>query len=146
MEGPFVPTFTEIGKLTQKVPLGWAWTPRWGGDGGRIKILAMLVDSYKVRTICAKFHKNRSISWKSPPLGDMDPPPWRARWRKFEKLKKLSRGNASGNMYAKFCDDRTIFRHLKIGGTEKVGHTDIHTDIQTYIQNFFYCCFGVVGG
>ena len=21
-------------------------------------------------------------------------------------------------MYAKFCDDRTIFRHLKIGGTE----------------------------
>ena len=26
--------------------------------------------------------------------------------------------NAERNIYIKFCDDRTIFRHLKIGGTE----------------------------
>merc|ERR1712148_10029 len=48
----------------------------------------------------------------------MGTPPWGGRGRKSEKLKKMSRGNASMNMYAKFCDDRTIFRHLKIGGTE----------------------------
>merc|ERR1712074_437060 len=59
---------------------------------------------------------------------------------KFEKLKKTSRGNASMNMYAKFCDDRTIFRHLKIRGTESGTYiqTDRQTDIQTDIQNFFF--------
>jgi len=55
---------------------------------------------------------------KKVPLGGTWTPPWGGRGRKFEKLKKTSRGNASRNMYAKFCDDRTIFRHLKIGGTE----------------------------
>ena len=55
---------------------------------------------------------------KKVPLGGTWTPPWGGRGRKFEKLKKTSRGNASRNMYAKFCDDRTIFSHLKIGGTE----------------------------
>merc|ERR1712074_332466 len=66
------------------------------------------------------------------------------RGTKFEKLKKLPRGNASLNMYAKFCDDRTIFRHLKIGGTESGTYiqTYIHTYIQTY-RIFFIVVLGL---
>merc|ERR1712074_201217 len=67
---------------------------------------------------------------KKSPRGGHGPPPWGGRGTKFEKLKKTSRGNASMNMYAKFCDDRTIFRHLKIRGTESGTYrqTDIHTE------------------
>ena len=64
------------------------------------------------------------------------PPPLpEGKGEEIPKMKKTSRGNASRNMYAKFCDDRTIFRHLKIGGTES------GTYIQTDIQNFFLLLF-----
>ena len=78
---------------------------------------------------------NQSISLKSSPGAG----------EKWEGIQKPEKQGSEGMLQANFGDDRTIFRHLKIRGTESGTYIQIY--MQTYLQNFsFYCCFGVVGG
>ena len=135
-----MPNLIEIGQLVRKVPLGEHGPPGRGrGNGGRIKIFAMPVDSNISKDICAKFHRNRSISLISAPGGWGHGSRQGGKGEEIPKTEKMSREIASRNMYAKFCDDQTIFRHLKIRGTKSGAYR------HTY-RILFYCCFGVVGG
>merc|ERR1712074_441401 len=54
-----------------------------------------------------------------------------------------SLGTASRNMYAKFCDDRTIFRHLKIRGTESGTYRQTYIHTYRHTEFFFIVVLGL---